>query len=516
MKSDLSRRTYAITLFLILLVCYGYFLPKWADWGANSRADLVYAIGDKGTFIIDDYHENTGDKACFPGPYDLETNTCTGHYYTDKSIGPSLVALPFYMVYKIIAAFPPIENFIESGSSIGAMDDTLSPEGEGIRPEAVYQYLALTFISFFATSILSAILGVVVFLMAARFTRKTYYAFIVGLVYGLATIAFPYSNVLYQHQLSAFGAFVGFYLLYRVIYENANFRWLWPVGVLFSLVVITEYPVIVALGIIFVWAVIKIPNRLALYRVVLGAIPLGLIFAAYNYATFQSPLPVGYEYSALWQSVHQQGFLSLTSPNLATFLALTVSPFKGIFFLSPILLLGIVGLWYMWVEQRKDRSIAIVFMLIVAFFLLYNSSSVMWWGGAGVGPRYLAPMIPFLAMPMIFAFNLWLPRQVTRTVIWILIAFSFFNVWIQTIGGQGFPPEDISNPLFNHSLPLVLSGNIARNYGIVIGLKGLLSLIPLIVALIAIYFVIPRWLTRREHRRNTKAHQLSPSPGGVE
>jgi hypothetical protein len=98
MNAQPSRRTYAITLFLILMVCYGYFMPRWADWGANSRADLVYAFGDQGVLHIDDYHENTGDKACFPGPFDAATETCTGHYYTDKSLGPSLLALPFYMV----------------------------------------------------------------------------------------------------------------------------------------------------------------------------------------------------------------------------------------------------------------------------------------------------------------------------------------------------------------------------------------------------------------------------------
>jgi 4-amino-4-deoxy-L-arabinose transferase-like glycosyltransferase len=511
MSVHLSRRTYAITLFLILVVCYAYFLPKWADWGANSRADLVYAIGDKGTLIIDDYHENTGDKACFPGPYDIETNTCTGHYYTDKSLGPSLVALPFYMIYKAIAALPPIQSFIQSGRGIGSMDSTLNPESSGVTPEEVYQFLALAFISFFATSIPSAVLGVAVYLMAARFARKEWYAFLVGLVYGLATIAFPYSNVLYQHQLGAFGAFVGFFLLHRVIYENANVRWLWLVGVLFSLVVITEYPVVIPLGIIFLWAVSKMPNRLALYRVILGAVPLGIVFAAYNYASFQSPLPVGYEYSALWQNVHQQGFLSLTTPNLATFLGLTVSPFRGLFFLSPALLLGVIGLWYMWVEQRKDRSLA----LVLGFFLLYNSSSVMWWGGNTVGPRYLAPMVPFLALPMIFAFNLWLGAPGTARVAGVLIVFSFFNVWAQTIGGQDFPPETVTNPLFNHSLPLIAQGNIARNYGLVIGLNGLLSLIPLIAVLAIIYFVVPRWLTRREQRHNTKT-QLANAAGGTD
>ena len=102
-NTDRNRRIYAITVFLILTVCYAYFMPKWGDWNANSRADLVYAVVDSGVLHIDDYHENTGDKACYPGPYDLESDTCEGHYYTDKSIGPSLVALPFYAAFRLVA-----------------------------------------------------------------------------------------------------------------------------------------------------------------------------------------------------------------------------------------------------------------------------------------------------------------------------------------------------------------------------------------------------------------------------
>src|SRR5690606_280823 len=116
---------------------------------------------------------------------------------------------------------------------------------------------------------------------AARFTKRDLYAFVLALAYGLATIAFPYSNVLYQHQMAAFGMFVGFFLLWRVVYEQADLNWLWLVGVLFSIAVITEYPVVPALAVIFLWAFIRMPNHWQLYRVVLGAIPLGLVFMGY-------------------------------------------------------------------------------------------------------------------------------------------------------------------------------------------------------------------------------------------
>jgi hypothetical protein len=481
-------------------------MPKWADWAANSRADLVYALVDEGVLTIDSYHENTGDKAFFEG-----------HYYTDKSLGPSLVALPFYAVFKVIATLPPVQNLIENGQNLGRFSDTLNPEGQGYRPRAMYEGMALTFMTFFAVSVPSALLGMVVFLFAARFARKDSYAFVLALVYGLATPAFAYSNVLFQHQLSAFGAFVGFYLLWRVIYEQANVRWLWLVGVLFSFVVITEYSVVPFVGLIFLWAVYQMPNRLALYRVVLAGIPLGLVFAAYNLAIFHTPLPVGYEYSTNWQAVHDQGFLSITSPNPQTFLGLTISPFRGLFFIAPVLLLGIPGLILMWQTRKEYRSVTVLLALIIGGFLLYNSSSVMWWGGFAVGPRYLVPMIPFLALPIIFAFNWLLPKPAGRVIVILLVALSLFNVWTQTISGQSFPPTDIegiaiTNPLIEYSLPLLAQGDIARNYGVIfLGLPGLFSLLPLILAVGAIYLLLPRWLDRRVPLRTPSFEQAASS-----
>ncbi|HUN06231.1 MAG TPA: hypothetical protein PLQ56_06500 [Aggregatilineales bacterium] len=523
-----SRRTYAVTLFLILIVCYGYFMPRWADWGANSRANLVYAFGDQGVLNIDAYHTNTGDKACFPGPYTPNPNavnegTCEGNYYSDKSLGPSLLALPFYMVFKGIAALPPVDRIIQSGAGMGAMGDTLNPDGQGANPAAVYQFLALTFITFFASAVPSALLGVVIFLMACRFAKREWYAFVLALGYGLGTMAFPYSNALYQHQLAAFGAFVGFYYLWRVIKEGANPNWLWLVGLLFSLATITEYPIVPMLGIIFIWAVIQMPNRLALYRVILGAIPLGLIFMAYNYAAFGSVLPVGYQYSTNWQGEHQTGFLSLTVPSLESLVrlyGLTFSPIRGIFLMSPFLLFAIPGFIMMWRQQKAIRGVVTVLLLAVAFFLFYNSSSVMWWGGFTVGPRYLVPMLPFMVLPIIFVLNALLERWWGRALTALLLVISIVSVGAMTIAGQQWPPVEVwpttfdlmnqSSTLFDYSLPLLAQGDVARNYGLVIGLRGLLSLLPLIIALGIISIGVPLLMRRRSGNAALVAVQSRP------
>ena len=295
-------------------------------------------------------------------------------------------------------------------------------------------------------------------------------------------------------------------------------RWLWLVGILYGLIAITEYPVVLIAGLIFLWAAAVWPNRWALWRVVAGAIPLGIIFILYNMAVFESPLPVGYEYSTLWQDVHSTGFLSFTSPSLVRYYGLMFSPVKGIFLLSPFLLLAVPGLIMMW-RQKAHRVLATVLAVALAGYMTVYASSVMWWGGFTVGPRYLVPMLPFLVLPIAFTFNYLLSRSWGRVLTTVLIALSGLHVWAQTIAGQGWPPTDIfpltfdtmnaSFPLVDYALPLLQEGNIARNYGgLLLSLDGFAGLLPLLIVVLLIGLGVPYLL-----RQTSKEDAVQP--GGL-
>src|SRR5204862_6240751 len=106
-------------------------------------------------------------------------------------------------------------------------------------------------------------------------------------------------------------------------------------GFLFSLAIITEYPVALFVGLIFLWALSVMTNRRALFRVVIGSIPLIFINVLYNIATFRSIIPLGYQYS-LWNSnVNVQGLMGIGLPSLKVAGELLFGTFRGLFLISP-------------------------------------------------------------------------------------------------------------------------------------------------------------------------------------
>src|SRR6266446_6445397 len=82
-----------LAVFAMALLCYVYFLPRWADWNQSSRFDLVVALVDDHTFQIDKYVANTGDYALYDG-----------HHFSDKAPGMALLGLPIYAAFRHLVA----------------------------------------------------------------------------------------------------------------------------------------------------------------------------------------------------------------------------------------------------------------------------------------------------------------------------------------------------------------------------------------------------------------------------
>ncbi|MGD1993862.1 MAG: hypothetical protein PVI59_11775 [Anaerolineae bacterium] len=480
--SAIVARRVEILLFLLSLLSYAYFFPRWAEWNQNSRLDLTMAIVDQCTVRIDDYHENTGDYALFEG-----------HYYTEKSIGPSLLAIPFYAAFRGVATTPLWSRFVELARSNEAFSATLQEGGTGLLSEKIYFAAALYVVTFFTVSVPAAILSVLFYRFLRYFSSNAGWRLLLVLVFGLGTNWFTYSGLFYHHPQSTIALFLSFILLFKMRRSEVGWKWLWVVGLLWSFSLISEYSTILIVSALFVYTMLLMPDKRKIALLVAGGAPLVLVFFAYNYISFRTPLPVGYLYDPNYTELHHTGLVTVTYPKLDILWQITFSPYRGLFFVSPFLLLGAPGFFYFWRERRYRPEFWVCLTSVVSFFLI-NSASVVWWGGYAVGPRYIIPMLPFLTLSIIFFLDRKGDAAWVRGLAYLLAIVSGLVVWIETISGQSLP-DFTPNPLFNYSLPRLISGDIARNVGMVLGLSRWYSLIPLGVMMTVIGFFLVRFVS---------------------
>jgi len=460
-----ERRT-EITLFFLLFVCYVYTLPRWADWSQNSRLDLTLAIVDKGTLSIDDYYHNTGDYALFEG-----------RHYLDKAPGPSFLAVPVYAAIRPILQTPFAQRLLERAANSPAFANTLYESGTGLLTDKIYNAAVLYIVTIVIVSTPAAVLGVWLYRFLVDLGVGKAWSAVTVLIYGLATNAFPYSGNFFSHQIVAFLLFGAFFLGFQIRRGTLAPRWAVAAGLMLGYSLISEYPTFLIAGAVFLYIAFTLPQRRWLGAMILAGLLPGLLLMAYNWTIFHTPLPVGYKYSELYTEQHNVGLISLTYPHAEALWGITFSPFRGLFYVSPVLLLAVLGFWSWW-RLGKFRAEWTVCLWATVSFFLFNSSSVMWQGGFSIGPRYLVPMLPFLAMGLgAFAIR-WGRLAWARSLTAILTVWSLGAVWAESLGSQNLP-DWTPNPLINYSLPHLAAGNIARNLGMMLGLHGWASLVPL-------------------------------------
>jgi hypothetical protein len=457
----------AVSLFLLLLLSYAYFFPRWADWNQNSRFDQVLAIVDQGALYIDAYYQNTGDYAFFEG-----------HYYSDKAPGTAFIGVPVYAMFKVLTQ-PFIDKLVLRFQESSAFDNTLREDGTGKLPEKVSFAMALYFVTFFSVSLPSAALGVILYKFLGNFSSAEPYRIGITLAYGLGTIAFPYSGVFMGHQLATSLLFTAFYLLFRLRDRMVSRRGLIVIGFLLGYATITEYPTAVIAGCLFLYALHRLKDKLRIVWIVTGGLLPGMLAMLYNYSIFRTPLPVAYNYSVLFPEHFHTGLMGFSYPRPEALWGMTFSPFRGLFFLSPFLLLSIPGL-AIWLKRGRHKAECLVVLSSVTLYFLFISSMAMWSGGFAVGPRYLCALLPFLACPQVFFLEHLDGKRWPHILFLVMALISVALVWTETISGQQFPDYS-DNPLIEYSLPRLLSGDIARNLGMISGFSGWYSLLPLVL-----------------------------------
>jgi len=439
-------------LILLLLGCYGYFFYLGGCWNVESRICLTESLAWFGTLRIDWRHENIGDKAEYKG-----------HYYCDKAIGASLLALPIYGLLSLILPHPP--------------------ETVGVFP-FVFKYVG----NFFATVLPSVLLGWAFYRFLRPFVASERARLWTALSYGLGTIAFTYSTMLFGHQTAAAFIFGAFVLLHSLRRTGTTPIKLGLAGFLVGYAFLTEYPTFLIAVALFVYLLSFLQDKRQVGWFLLGALPPVLLLLGYNTLCFEHPFALAYryEFNPEFRENMARGIMGITGLKLEALWGLTFGPRRGVFFISPFLILALPGFYFFFRRPDLRREFGVCVSVVLAFFL-YNASYFLWTGGGAFGPRFLVPMLPFLALPTVFCFDHDQGRLISRTL--AVVSILFVTVATAT-ASTGASPEtiglqDAPNPLFDVCFRLLFLGDLnTPNLGgflQVAGhpLPGVSSLLPL-------------------------------------
>jgi len=196
------------------------------------------------------------------------------------------------------------------------------------------------------------------------------------------------------------------------------------------------------------------------------------------------------------------------APDLRVLGGLLVSPYRGLLFYSPVLIAAIPGAIALWQSRslpqdgasRRQRLYVAFSLATLTAWLLLNASYHTWSGGYTTGPRFVVPAVVLLA-PLLACGWRRFPVITTILLCWSMLnQLAIASVWMQV-------PDQYSNPLVEVIYPRFVTGNFIRsNLGMRLGLPGVWSVLPVVVALTGA-LLLSRWeLQSRTTKSTSKAN----------
>ena len=462
----------AILVGVVSFLSFIYFYEG-GGWNQNSRFDLLRAIVERHTLQIDAYHENTGDKAHF-----------NGHYYSDKAPGVVLLAVPFALAAR--AAL----------QAVGV--DPESPRGE-----VALSYLA----SAGAVALPTALAGICVFFLALRVGCGSTGAAFGALSMCLGTPIWAYASLFWAHALAGACLVLALAAALKVGESSslkADLVWALAAGLAAGWATVTEYPAAPASAILALLALRQAwPRGMASRWTVLAGVGMGaticaIALFAYLHAAFGSFRP-SYSYydPNSFSFMRRQGYMGLTYPHPDRLIKLLFGCSRGLFFASPVTIAAPLGLWWL-SKGAVHRAAVLAAAVIPAYYFLFNASFYWWKAGLTLGPRYAGAGIPLLCMGLAAAWQsatpLWRRVLIGLGLCGVLITFMAVSTTSQLSMQESCPivhsvwPEFWSGQmaLNRDSMLTVVEAGTSGHYGAfnlgqLFGLRGLASLIPLLV-----------------------------------
>ncbi len=354
--------------------------------------------------------------------------------------------------------------------------------------------LGLTFAAFLTNPLFTALTAAALALYIRRLGFRNGTALALGLLYGTATLAFPYTRMLFGEPMAALGTVLALYALHR---SEAEESWPWAVaaGLALSLSIwarLINSPAVLLL-VWYQYARLRQRRPGATWKDalhesrVLSLVLTTALVGVGGYALYNT-----YRYGVPWQTGYQitKGEFFTTPPWIG-FYGLTVSPLRGLVWYSPVLVLAIPGFRRLWRSHPLDARMLLG--VIAVYFALF-STWWMWWGGFAWGPRFLLPIIPLLVVPLAplwegargqrVVLALTVPSLLVQTLA-VLPDFALSETVLETNFGSVVASPAMYDPRWS---PIVLQAKLlAQGFWDVAWIKVGMAALPAVVVL---FFIV--------------------------
>jgi hypothetical protein len=363
-RGTFTKRRLGLVAILFVGLAYATMIQSFS-WNQTSHYDLIRSLNQDKT-TIDQYQENTGDKAYYKG-----------HWYSARAPGLALFSLPFYDALNVVGAESWTDRHVAPPNHPG--------------DEMIY------LVGLWATVLPGLILLLLVWRLAERVEPG--YGAATAVILGLGTMTLPLSTLVFSHVFCACLGFAAFVLMWREREGPPNPWYLGVAGLLMGYAGSSEYPMFFAAVVLGLYLLSRrdslnprgVLSRAGAYVLggLIGIVPLAL----YNHYAFHSWTHLAYSNIPR----QQQGFFGIGLPSPRVLATLLLDS-RGLLTISPVLIMGAIGTWMLY--KRGKRAEALTILGICVCYVGYNSGYYLPFGGGFMGPRFLMTLLPFIALPI--------------------------------------------------------------------------------------------------------------------
>ncbi|MFW6050841.1 MAG: hypothetical protein ACODAU_06685 [Myxococcota bacterium] len=461
-----TRRTLAAVGLCAFALLYAFpYFPRINNPNENVRFYMTAALVEEGTYRIDEPRARWG--------WVNDAAVREGHYYSVKAPGTSLLGVPGYAAYRWLA-------------------------GDGFDRTTALWVVRLT----------GTILPTLVFLFffhrwLGERTRHPAVRDTVFLSVALGSLLLAYGYMFASHTTAAAVAFGAFMVLYDARHRGRlSSGGAFLAGLLAAGVTAFEYPGFFLSMLLCAYALSALRPWRRLVPFAAGALVPTVAVMHFHWSAFGHPLSPGHLFveNPAFRQNHEQGFFGASGFHPEAAWRLLFDFRIGLLVLTPVLVLAVPGFVRL-LSRRSQRLDALVALGASVSLYVFICFMNIWDAGWAVGPRYLAPVVPFLAWGAVACLDAVAdvtPRFAGAVGVGCA-ACGFVAAGVPSVYYPHLPPG-LDWPLA-HLLALLIQHDFApMNAGNLLGWYGTASMLPLyLLAIFALGWAA--WTYRRPATR---------------